>query len=216
MTDLHTIGPVSEPWPRPQRRSLLRARVTPATFLLVVLGVIFFRLYVLEIAIVEGHSMDNTLHSGDRVLVLKCLGLNRFDVVVLTDPQTQGIAIKRIVGLPGDIISMVPRVVKTEDGDAIGGSQLYIDRKPYDEPWATSNLPTIMTPGKMKPGNYFVLGDNRDDSVDSRTYGQVERGRIHGVAVMVVYPFSHARFITRNAQPAPADTGAIAPGARSN
>jgi len=216
MTELHTVGPAPEPRPTPRRRSLLHSRVTPVTFLLVILGIVFFRLYVLEVAIVEGHSMDKTLRSGDRVLVLKFLGLKRFDVVVLTDPQAHETVIKRIVGLPGDIISMVPRVVKTQNGEAIGGSQLYVDRKPYDEPWAISNLPTVMTPGRMKPGRYFLLGDNRDDSVDSRTYGAVNRDLIHGVAVMVIYPFSHARFITRNAQPTPADIGVTAPGVRSD
>jgi signal peptidase I len=215
MTELHPIEPAPQPRPQPRRRSLLRSRVTPVTFLLVLLGIIFFRLYVLKVAIVEGRSMDNTLHNGDRVLVLRFLGLKRFDVVVLTDPQTQGIAIKRIVGLPGDVISMVPRVVKTASGDALGGSQLYIDGRPYDEPWATSRMPAVMTPGKIRPGRYFVLGDNRDDSVDSRTYGGVDRDQIHGVAVMVIYPFSHARFITRNAQPTPADIGITTPGVRS-
>jgi len=177
----------------------------------VILGIVVFRLWVLEVAIVEGHSMDNTLHSNDRVLVLKFLGLKRFDVVVLTDPQANETVIKRIVGMPGDTISMVPKVVDTGGHEFLGGSQLYIDGRAYDEPWATSNLPTVLPPRKIRPGKYFVLGDNRDDSIDSRTYGGVHRKLIHGVAVMVIYPLSHARFITRNAQPTPAKDGAIVP-----
>lgn len=211
MTELHIGEPGPRPEPKPQRKSLLKSRVTPGMLILVILGIVIFRLWVLEVAIVEGNSMDNTLHSGDRVLVLKFLGLKRFDVAVLTDPQAHETVIKRIVGMPGDVISMVPRVVKTPKGDAIGGSQLYIDGEPYDEPWASSSLPTVLQPRKIRPGRYFVLGDNRDDSVDSRAYGGVDRELIHGVAVMVIYPFSHARFITRNARPTPADTGATAP-----
>jgi signal peptidase I len=216
MAELHTYEPAPQPRPAPQRRSLLRARVTPLMLVLVVLAIVFFRLFVVEMAIVDGGSMDNTLHSGDHVLVLKFLGLKRFDVVLLTDPQTHGTAIKRIVGLPGDVISMVPRIVKAENTEAIAGSQLYIDGKPYDEPWAISVLPTVMTPGKIKPGKYFVLGDNRDDSVDSRTYNAVDRNQIHGVAVMVVYPFSHLRFITRKASLTPAGPGITPSDVRSD
>jgi len=111
---------------------------------------------------------------------------------------------------------MVPRIVRAENSESIGGGQLYIDGKPYDEPWATSNLPTVMAPGKIRPGKYFVMGDNRDASVDSRTYKGVDRDRIYGVAVMVVFPFSHVRFITRKAYPTPAEAGIITSDVRSD
>jgi len=197
--------------PKPARKSLFKRRVTPTMFLLVVVAVVAFRLWVLEVAIVEGHSMESTFKPNDRVLVLKLLGLKRFDVVVLTDPQEGETAIKRIVGMPGDIISMVPRVIQSGTAEMLGGTQLYIDGKSYDEPWATSHLPTVLEPREIHPGKYFVLGDNRDDSVDSRTYAGVDRKLIHGVAVMIIYPFSRARFVTRNARPTPSSAGGAAP-----
>jgi len=181
------------------RTPLLRRRVTPITFLLVILGLVVFRLWVVETAIVEGKSMLKTLSSDDRVLVLKLLGLKRFDVVVLTDPQAHETVIKRIVAVPGDTVSMVPRVRRARGRTIFEGSQLYINGKPYDEPYATSTLPTVVSPAKLGPGSYYVLGDNRDDSVDSRAYGPVKRKDVHGVAVLVYYPFSRMGLVPRRA-----------------
>jgi signal peptidase I len=180
--------------PRRPRRSLLRSRVTPLTFLAVIAGIAIFRLWIVETAYVEGHSMQDTLQPGDRVLVLKPVDRNRFDIVVLVDPQEGGIDIKRIVGLPGDVVSMVPHVVDTGgDQQGVYGSQLYVNSQPYDEPYATSVLPKTLAPTKVPPDSYFVLGDNRDDSIDSRRYGPIEGKNVRGVAVAVVYPFGQAK-----------------------
>ena len=206
-----TVVQVGEPEP-PPRKSLLHSRVTPGMALLVIAAIAIFRIWVLEVAIVEGHSMEKTLRPGDRVLVLKLLGLKRFDVVVVTDPQEGGTVIKRLVGFPGDRISMVPRLAKTGGRELPIGSQLYIDDRPYDEPYATSNIPAVLEPRTIRQGRYLVLGDNRDDSVDSRVYGGVERKLIHGVAVMIIYPFSRAQVITRGAEPTPSEAGAEASG----
>lgn len=145
--------------------------------------------------------MDKTLRSGDHVLVLKMLGLKRFDVVVLTDPQAHETVIKRLVGLPGDILSMVPKVVHVGGREVASGGQLYLNGKPYDEPYARSSALTVIQPRKLKPGRCFVLGDNRDDSVDSRAYGAVDRELIHGVAVFIFYPISRMQVIPRTAGP---------------
>jgi signal peptidase I len=187
---------------RKQRPSLLLRRVTPGMALLVILAIAALRLWVVETAIVEGRSMDNSLLSGDRVLVLKSLGLKRFDVVVLKDPQQGEIAIKRIVGLPGDTISMVPFPVNSGDRQVFVGSQLYVNRVPYEEPYASSLIPASLPPIGIPDNSYFVLGDNRDASVDSRHYGPVERSYIQGVAVAVVYPFARMGIIRRAAEPA--------------
>ncbi len=196
------IGEPSLPTPTP-RRSLLHTRVTWPIALLVLAAIVACRVWVLEVAIVDGHSMEKTLHSGDRVLVLKLLGLKRFDVVVLTDPQEGEIAIKRVVGFPGDRLSMVPELKKLGSNTVPVGGQLYIDGQPYDEPYATSKSPQILEPRTIRAGRYFVLGDNRDDSVDSRVYAGVDRNLIHGVAVMVIYPLSRIQIIPRTAQPEP-------------
>jgi len=170
--------------------------------ILVIGAIVVLRVWVVETAIVEGRSMEPTLHTGDRVLVLKLLSPQRFDVVVLKESDWGTTAIKRVVGLPGDTVSMVPYVVDRGRSEIMVGAQLYINGQPYDEPYATSVLPTSMAPTKVPEGSYFVMGDERDGSTDSRRYGPVERSRIHGVAVAVVYPFSQMRAIERGSEAA--------------
>lgn len=182
---------------RRARPSLLGRRVTPGMVVLVVGAIAVLRIWVVETAIVEGQSMESGLHTEDRVLVVKPLSPHRFDVVVLKEPDLGGTAIKRVVGLPGDTVSMVPRPLIERGREVVLGSQLYVNGQPYEEPYASSVLPESLTPRRVPPGSYFVMGDNRDVSTDSRRYGPVSRGRIQGVAVAVVYPFSQARILTR-------------------
>jgi signal peptidase I len=168
----------------------------------VIAAILGVRLWVIETAIVEGHSMNDALRPGDRVLVLKPQPIRRFDIVVLEDPETGSVAIKRVVGLPGEMISMVPRVDSSGGREFVYGSQIYVDGKPYEESYATSLIPSSMPPIRMAEDAYFVLGDNRDASIDSRRYGPVKRGAIRGVALAVVYPPGRMGIIERPAEPA--------------
>lgn len=199
-----TVVRIGQPKAVP-RRSLLTRPATPGMVVLVVLAIIAFRIWLVETAIVEGDSMERTLLPADRVLVVKLMGVKRFDVVVLTDPQANETVIKRVVGFPGDTVSMVPRVVQSGGRELVGGSQLYINGQPYDEPYAISALPTVLDPVKLGDDSYYVLGDNRDDSIDSRVYGPVDRKLIHGVGVLVCYPFGRLHMISRTAGPAAPD-----------
>ncbi len=187
---------------RRKRKSLLLTRVTPVTALLVFGSIGVLRLWVVESAYVEGDSMADTLHSGDRVLIIKPIGLERFDIVLLEEPETGEIDIKRIVGMPGEVVSMVPGAVAAGRRQVPYGSDLYINSQRYEEPYATSVIPTSLTPVKVPQGAYFVMGDNRDDSIDSRTYGAVKRDRIRGVAVAVVYPFGRVKTLVAPETPA--------------
>ncbi len=187
----------------PERnRARQRARRRTATLVKLLVAVVLgigLRLWVFEIAIVEGKSMEQTLLPGDRVLVLKPVGLKRFDVVVLTDPKGGETVIKRVIGLPEETVSMIPRTKRVGGREVIVGSgQLYINSTPYDEPYATTRMPTVIAPWTTKAGRYYVLGDNRDVSLDSRKFGGVRRELIHGVAYAIVWPLSRARLIPRS------------------
>jgi len=182
--------------------SLFLRRVTPGMVILILLAIAALRLWVVETAIVEGRSMEDTLLPGDRVLVLKLLHPTRFDVVLIDDPDRHGLSIKRIVGTPGNVVSMVPRVVNTSRGQLPYGSQVYLDGRPYEEPYAAALVPSSMRPIEVPTDTYFVLGDNRDLSIDSRRYGPVSADNIRGVAVAVVFPFARMALIEPGSQTA--------------
>lgn len=127
---------------------------------------------------VEQRSMETTLLQGDLVLVDKLFsrlgGYGRADLVIFTAPGAWGGEIdtpyvKRIVGLPGETVEIV------DGGLRIGG-------EPLDEPYASGEtLPTGETARWELGGDeFFVLGDNRSDSVDSRVFGPVDASSIIG------------------------------------
>ena len=182
--------------PEQRRKSLLRSRVTPGTLLLVIGAIAVLRLWVVETAYVEGRSMQDTLQQGDRVLILKLLKRQRFSVVVVDDPEEGGTDIKRIVGMPGDVVSMVPHTASSRGSTVIYGSQLYLNSQPYEEPYATSVIPSSLPPMRVPKESYFVMGDNRDDSTDSRRYGPVKKEHVRGVAVAVVFPIKRIQILT--------------------
>jgi signal peptidase I len=186
--------------PAPRRRSLFTRRLSWRGVFLVVAAVAALRLWVLESVIVDGQSMANTLQPDEWVLVLKPLRPHRLSVVTLIDPQEGVTVIKRVVGMPGDTISIEPVDPERMNPE---GSRLYINGVPQDEPYATSSLPETLRPTVVPEGYYFVLGDNRDDSVDSRRYGPVPAKDLRGNALMVVYPFSHMRIVPDVAEPEP-------------
>jgi signal peptidase I len=187
--------------PQRKKRSLLRTRVTPLTAVLVLGSIAVLRIWVVETAYVEGSSMADTLQSGDRVLTLKPLGPERFDIIVFGEPGGDGIDIKRIVGMPGDVVSMVPHVTVVRGREVVLGSDLYVNSQRYDEPYTAPVMPTSLGPIKVPRDSYFVLGDHRDASVDSRRYGAVKADLVRGVAVAVVYPPASIRLLGRDEQP---------------
>ncbi len=145
------------------------------------------RAFVLQQFAVSGHSMDTTLHDGDRVLVNKLSyrmhDPNRGDVVVLKTIEGAGERdlIKRVIGLPGETIEYRNCV-------------LYINGRELIEPYLD---PTVATPtscggdqSKLTvPENHvFVMGDNRGGSKDSRDIGPVDYQDLLGRAFVIIWP----------------------------
>lgn len=135
---------------------------------------------------IEQHSMEPTLYEGDRVLINR-IGYRfstpqRSDIVILIDPMgSSNDFVKRVIGLPGDKLE-------------IRRGTTYIDGKELDEPYlAADRSSENIGPITIHPDEYFVMGDNRTVSSDSRRFGPVKRTNILGKVIVVWWPPNHAR-----------------------
>ena len=138
---------------------------------------------------VEGTSMMPELSNHERIFINKFLyrfePIHRFDIVVFFYPldPTKSF-IKRVVGLPGEWVSI-------RDG------QVYINGKRLKESFLPpsyldhDNYPAVY----VQPGHYFVLGDHRESSNDSRVWGTVSRKFIYGKAVFSYWPFNQIGYL---------------------
>lgn len=143
--------------------------------------VIFFALqFALGNFVVIGSSMQPNFHEGDRViankLTYKLHQPERGDVIVFLPPgDMEEDLIKRIIGLPGEIVEVKDGVV-------------YVDNQPLDEPYIKSP-PTYTYSTEVVPeGEYWVLGDNRNNSNDSHTGWTVPEEDIVGKAWVIIWP----------------------------
>jgi signal peptidase I len=152
------------------------------------------RTYVAQMFYIPSGSMLPTLQIGERIVVDKLSyrlhPVHRGDIVVFRKPPLEQAdysdLVKRVIGLPGDTISAL-------DG------KVYIDGKPLPEPWLPQPLPvttpsplpegfSLNRPFTVPAGEYYVMGDNRTDSEDSRYFGPISRHLIVGKMVLEVWP----------------------------
>jgi signal peptidase I len=140
---------------------------------------LFFSRMVVTAVEVKGASMSPTLAAGDRFLLNRFAYLHREpqrgELVVLKDPETSELIVKRIVGMPCETVIM------QSDAAYVNGRRLF-------EPYVSKSVSRDRSPlGKatvIPRDHYFVLGDNRNRSVDSREFGTVSRDRIIGVITL--------------------------------
>lgn len=193
-----------------QRAHLLREIIetvllTALIFLVVHITVQAFR--------VQGPSMEPGLHTDQLLLVNATAnwfgGPQRGDIIVFhehhmrtnpddlrngckVDANTGGQfmtcdLVKRVIAMPGDTIQITATQVIV---DGVVLSEPYINVRPGE-----TQTNTIIQPTKLKTNEYFAMGDNRLDSLDSRDYGPVNRSNIVGRVVMVFYPFNQAHWL---------------------
>jgi signal peptidase I len=172
---------------RPSLRSALGILVVVATIGIATTSI---RAYAVQAFVVPSPSMSPTLQVGDRIIVDKLAStVHRGDIVVFLrapgDHDTQyPILVKRVVGLPGETISQT-------------GNTILIDGRPLAQPWLPRQAgicaqPSIPVRTEVVPaGQYFVMGDCRGDSEDSRYWGTVPAANIIGKVSAVVWRHNH-------------------------
>jgi signal peptidase I len=183
----------------PPRRPAGKGRVAIEWLVVIAATValtLVIKTYLVEAFVIPSGSMEPTLEIGNRVLVEKVgYTLHRGDMIVFdkpardTEPGTPHL-VKRIIGLPGDVVS-------AKDG------YYYIDGKQLRESWlpkvdqgSTCGPPTAppncapFGPLTVPAGDYFVSGDNRTDSYDSRYFGPISGKLIVGKVFFKIWPLS--------------------------
>lgn len=148
----------------------------------VVLALLIFLLIrvVIQNFRIEGYSMEPNLHQGQYLIVNKAVYWlhppERGDIVVFAFPRAPDRDfIKRVIGLPGETIE-------------IRNGSVYIDGVLLDEPYLSEPTHGTVPPRTLAPGEYFVLGDNRDNSSDSRSWGPLPQDKIVGKAWLSYWP----------------------------
>lgn len=152
--------------------------------------------FVARVITVDGVSMEPTYYNGDRVLVTKLAGQARQGDVVIVVGALEEPIIKRVVATEGQTVDFDPELGEvTVDGQPLPGSVFGIE----DGITFVPDLPGMVMefPQTVPEGCVFVLGDNRDNSTDSRfvTVGMVDQRNILGKVVFSLYPFSKIGFV---------------------
>lgn len=145
-------------------------------YVLIVIFVVLLRTFIITPVKVDGASMDNTLKDGQVLLLYKLAKINRYDIVVVDEENIDEVIIKRVIGMPGDTIE-------------INHSSIYINGKVIDDKYGvgkTSDYAEIT----LGDDEYFVLGDNREVSKDSRYFGAVKENEIKGQTIYRLWPFT--------------------------
>ena len=159
------------------RRKGIIKEVVP--FIIIIALVLLIKNFIMTPIQVNGDSMYSTLKSGD-IMILNKLGykfhgIKRFDIVVIKNNDT--LLIKRVIGLPNE-------KVKVEM------NKLYINDEEYDQPFLDEDTITNDFEVKVKENCYFVMGDNRDISLDSRELGCFDISKIQGTTSLTLFPLN--------------------------
>jgi signal peptidase I len=173
--------------PKNHKTRLIREWVVIVAVALV--ASIVIRSYVFQTFYIPSGSMEPTLMIGDRIVVDKLSvdfgSINRGDIVVFRAPPAENCGgepvtdlVKRVIGVPGDTLSSK-------------GNTILVNGKPLKEAWSHwEPLGAAINPTTVKPGNYFVMGDNHNNSCDSRYWGTVPKSLIIGKAFVRIWPFN--------------------------
>lgn len=145
-------------------------------YVLIIIAVILIRTFIITPVRVDGASMNQTLEDGQILLLYKLANVDYGDIVVLDEEKEGEIIIKRIIGMPGDTVSIKDNTVYV-NGEEVEEDYAYGETSDYEE----------IT---LDDDEYFILGDNRPISKDSRYFGPVKEDEIIGKIIFRLWPFN--------------------------
>lgn len=190
---------------RPKKKSVFSELFSVVGILILApLIAIFLTFFVFQSYVVDGPSMENTLHDKDRLIVWKASKTlaritnssfipDRYSIIVFkenaagaTSETNEKQLVKRVIGLPGDRVVIDDGTVVVYNEENRDG--FYPDRDIPKTARIGSN-DSRKVDYTVKPGEVFVLGDNRNNSLDSRAFGPIKSEDIVGTLVVRIYPF---------------------------
>lgn len=146
-------------------------------YLVIVLVVLILRTFIVTPIIVSGESMVPALDGGELMLLKKYdTSYKRFDIVVVNKNVEGDNLIKRVIGMPGERI-------KYRNGKLYINDEVIDDKYAYGE---TRNFKEIT----LGEDEYFLMGDNREISLDSRLLGVIKNREIEGTVGIILFPFN--------------------------
>jgi signal peptidase I len=147
-------------------------------YIVIIIVVVLIRTFIATPVLVNGSSMYPTLKNNELLLLKKYdSSYKRYDIVVL-DYKNEKL-IKRVIGLPGEIVEYKDGILY------IDGNKTEDDFSSITSDFKSSELIT----GSIPEGYYLVMGDNRKNSIDSRTIGLINEDDINGVTNFSLWPF---------------------------
>ncbi|MBF8970672.1 MULTISPECIES: signal peptidase I [unclassified Streptococcus] len=201
-----------------QKNSRLRQLIDTLVFFLLIGGILVSRLIFWEAVRVEGHSMDPTLAEGQHLIVFNQNQIDRYDIVVATETDDNGKEkkiVKRVIGMPGDQIEFKQDTLYV-NGEEVEETYLadykaafqadklqntYSYSKYFQSLAQASPAFTVNRDGQtdfsvtVPEGEYYLLGDDRIVSKDSRDVGTFKADQIKGEVVLRFWPFNSFKLL---------------------
>ena len=163
----------------------------------IVITIGIFKFVVIPVRI-DGISMENTLHDKS-IAMINAIGakeenIHRFDIVVIYSETLKEKIIKRVIGMPGDTIEFKDDILYVNNQET---PQDFLDKDFVEESKITYNAKNFTDDFKVtvNEGEYFVMGDNRLRSTDSRDLGAFTIDDIIGMKGLVIFPFDDVQWI---------------------